>query len=147
VPGPGKSANQPNFNPDAVTDSGLDLAKKDISAMTFEELGDLVTLLEKCTVRGHPVERMGNCGAINRSYKATHANERGIDRTLTELDRVVRYQSMFKHEPRDRQFEDNINDRLRASAKESLAASIIRRDLLAKDVTPPDVSRNVSMPR
>jgi hypothetical protein len=149
APDAGTSAKQPNFNPEAVTDSGLDLAGKDIAAMTFNELRALVTLLETCTVREHPVERTGECGNANRRYKTTHANERGIDRTLIELERVVRYQSMFKQTgPRDTQHEDNINQRLRASAKASLAASSVQRDLqTAKGNAPPDVTQNVSMPR
>jgi hypothetical protein len=134
------STSHPAFNPEAVTDRALDVARADIAAMSVDELRVLVNLLNSCTVNNHPAERTGACGAANKHYKARYAKERQIDRTLAELDRVVRFQTMFKPVGRaNTDYEDRINSRLRAAAKTSLAA--------VEGATSPTVTRDASMPR
>lgn len=139
-----------NFNPGAVTDNGLELAAKDVTAMSFVEQRDLVGFLDACTVRGHAIDRTGRCGALRNRYKSAYAKDRNIDRSLQEFDRVVRFQRMFKSVgPRDTRYEDDINNRLRTVAKTSLAASTVQREMDANrgDQNAPTVSRDVSLSR
>lgn len=128
-----------NFNPEAVTDKGLDSAKTDILMMSASELRDLVALLEACSAGRHPVTRTGSCGAANRKYRSRYANDRSVDRTLTELDRTVRFQTMFKASQPDTRYEDSINDRLRNAAKSSLAVNTVQPGS-------PNVVRDVRLP-
>lgn len=116
--------------------------------MSVDELRALVALLDMCTKNDHPAERTGGCGAANRRYKVNYTKGRQIDRTLAELDRVVRFQNMFKQAgPRHTEYENRINSRLRLAAKTSLAAAKAVSDRQARGVAQPDLTRDASMPR
>jgi hypothetical protein len=146
----GPSASHPSFNPEAVTDRGLEVAGNDIAAMSIDELRALMALLDACTVNNHPAERKGKCGAENRLYQAKYAKERErqIDRTLAELERVVRFQNMFRQPgPRSTEFEDRINARLRVAARTSLAEANTESAGQTRGAAPPYVTRDASMPR
>ena len=136
------SSNPSHFDPDAVTDKGIDRAKADITEMSAYALRDLVTLFETCTARGHPTVRTGNCGAVNRRYRSNYAKDRSIDRTLAEFDRTVQFQSMFQRNgPVDTRYEDSINTRLRDAAKSSLTVRVIQPEISSS------VTRDVSTPK
>lgn len=136
----------PNFNPEAVTTHGLDRAAQDIRAMPADELRDLVSALNACTLNGHPIPRTGACAKANAQYQVRYARGRQIDRTLREFDRVVRFQNMFAQSgPRDTEYEDNINEKLRSAAKVSLAeAALVGQP--TRDADAPENSRDASMP-
>lgn len=133
------------FNPGAVTDRGLDAAVNDIAAMRSHELRSLTRVLDVCTANEHPKERVGKCGAVRRSYKSEFDQGRPIDLSLAELDRVVRFQHMFRTSGvPNTEYEDRINDRLRKSARLALATNELREQL-AVDSRQPDLTKDVKM--
>jgi hypothetical protein len=70
-------------------------------------------MFEVCTVNQHPVDRQGKCGAAAKRYKLAFAKDRAIDRAMAELERVVRFQKMFRTTGAiTTEYEDNTNKRL-----------------------------------
>jgi hypothetical protein len=120
----GTSAAAAEFHPEAVIDRSLDQASADITAMSPVELRRLVALFDQCTVKQHPVERAGQCAAASKRYKSEFGKNRAVDRAMTELERVVRFQHMFRAaDVTSTEYEDNINNRLRGAARLALAST------------------------
>jgi hypothetical protein len=120
----GQSSQGPDFHPEAVTDKGLGEAASEITAMQSTELRQLDALFDACTVGQHPALRQGKCAAATKLYKSSFGKDRAIDRALAELDRVVRFQHMFRgNEVASTEYEDNVNRRLRGSTALALAAT------------------------
>ena len=146
VPPPANTQPSGNFNPEAVTDSALDAAMKDLAAMTASELRSLVQVFDTCTANQHPLERIGKCGAVSRSYKSKYGRGRQIDRSIAELERVVRFQNMFRTTGvRSTEFEDHINNRLRKSARLALATNQLRERQARESGAQPDLTKDVRM--
>lgn len=118
------STQGPDFHPEAVTDRALAEAVSEIRVMPASELRQLDALFDTCTVTEHPIIRDGKCAAATRQYKSNFGKDRAIDRALAELDRVVRFQQMFRTSGvRFTDHEDNINNRLRSSTALALTAT------------------------
>jgi hypothetical protein len=88
------------------------------------------------------LERVGKCGAVNRVHRSKFVKGRQIDRSMTELERVVRFQNMFRRVS-DTEYEDHINNRLRSSTRLALATNELRerpsRENRAQPALPVDV--------
>ena len=136
-----------NFHPEAVTEDALDAAAKDIAAMAINELRSLTQVFKTCTASEHPLDRIGRCGAVNRAHQSKFAKARQIDRTLVELERVVRFQSMFRTSVPTTEYEDRINNRLRTSTRLALTDSDLRERQLRESSAQPDLTRDVKMAR
>jgi hypothetical protein len=64
-------------------------------------------------------------GAASKRYKLAFGKDRAIDRAITELERVVRFQRMFRTNGAvTTEYEDNINKRLRGTAALALVSSL-----------------------
>jgi hypothetical protein len=120
----GTSAAAAEFHPEAVIDKSLDQASADITAMSPTELRRLVAMFDQCTFKQHPAERAGKCAAASKRYKSEFGKNRAIDRALAELDRIVRFQRMFRTaDVTSTEYEDSINSRLRGAARVALAST------------------------
>jgi hypothetical protein len=120
----GTSAAAAEFHPEAVIDRSLEQASADITAMPTTELRQLVTMFDQCTFKQHPADRAGKCAAASKRYKSAFGKNRAIDRALAELERIVRFQRMFRtSDATSTEYEDNINTRLRGAAKLALATT------------------------
>jgi len=126
-PGPSRTPSRAHspagaqFNPGAVIDTSLDRASLDITEMSASELRALVSMFDRCTFNQHPWDREGACGAASKRYKQTFGKDRAIDRAITELERIVRFQKMFRGTGASTEYEDRINKRLRGAAALALA--------------------------
>jgi hypothetical protein len=137
-----------DFNPGAVTDRGLDAAANDLAAMASNELRSLVQLFDACTANSHPLERVGKCRAVSLSYRSKFGRGRAIDQSLAELDRVVRFQHMFRTTGiANTEYEDRINDRLRKAVTLSLATNELRERQIQAVGDEPDLTKDVKMAR
>jgi hypothetical protein len=117
----GTSAAAAEFHPEAVIDKSLDQASAEITAMSPAELRRLVAMFDQCTFKQHPAERAGKCAAARKQYTSEFGKNRAVDRALAELDRVVRFQRMFRTaNVTSTEYEDNINNRLRGAARLAL---------------------------
>jgi hypothetical protein len=120
----GTSAAAAEFHPEAVIDRSLEQASADITAMSAAELRQLVTMFDQCTIKQHPTDRAGKCAAASKRYKSEFGKNRAVDRALAELERIVRFQRMFRTAAgTSTEYEDNINSRLRGAAKLALAST------------------------
>jgi hypothetical protein len=145
---PAKDNRQPdiNFHPEAVTDGALDTATTDIAALTIGELRSLLQVFDACTANEHPLERVGKCGAVSRLYRSRYSAGRQIDRSISELERVVRFQNMFRtSRAPSTEYEDRINNRLRTSARLALATNERRERQARESAAQPDVTKDVRM--
>ena len=134
-----------NFHPEAVTTDALNAAAADIAAMTTSEVRSLVQVFKACTANEHPLDRSGKCGSVSRLHKAKYLKTRQIDRSLVELERVVRFQTMFRTSVPTTEYEDNINNRLRAAARLALTAGELRERHARESGTQPDLTKDVRM--
>ena len=134
-----------NFHPEAVTSGALDSAAADIAAMTANELRSLVQVLNACTANDHPLDRVGKCGAVSRVYRSKYLKARQVDRSLAELERVVRFQNMFRTSVPTTDYEDRINNRLRAAASAALTTTALREQRPRGRGAQPDLSKDVRM--
>ena len=146
APTPDNTQPDNDFHPEAVIDSALDSAAGDIAAMTTSELRSLLLVFKTCTANEHPLERVGKCGAVSRVHRAKYVKERQIDRSLTELERVARFQNMFRTSPiPSTEYEDRINNRLRSSARLALATNELRERQARESGGQPDLTKDVRM--
>jgi len=146
IPTKGDSQADNNFHPEAVTDDALDAATVDIAAMATNELRSLLQVFKVCTGNEHPLERVGKCGAASRLYKSKYGKERQIDRSIAELERVVRFQNMFRtSRAPSTEYEDHINNRLRTSARFALATNERRERQARESGAQPDFTMDVKM--
>lgn len=114
------------FNPGAVIDTSLAQAFQDIRVMSVPEMGEFLGMFNLCTRSGHPMDRQGKCGAASKRYHLTYGKNRPIDQAITELERVVQFQSMFRTTGNGAtEYADSINERLQATAAEAMVTSII----------------------
>jgi hypothetical protein len=114
-----------DFNPGAVTDQALATAAQDITAMSAPEVREFVGMLDLCTVNGHRADRQGKCKTASEHYRRKYGKDRAVDRAIAELERVVRFQKMFRATGAvTTEYEDNINKRLRGQAALALTTSM-----------------------
>lgn len=134
-----------NFHPEAVTSDALDAAAADIAGMTMTELRSLVQMFKACTTNDHPLDRVGKCGAVARAHRARYQKARQVDRSLGELERVVRFQNMFRTSVPTTEYEDRINNRLRVAARLALATIELRERNARESGSQPDLTSDVRM--
>jgi len=134
-----------NFHPEAVTTDALNSAAADIAAMTTSEVRSLVQVFKACTANEHPLDRSGKCGSVSRLHNSKHLKARQVDRSLVELERVVRFQSMFRTSVPTTEYEDNINNRLRAAARVALTSGELRDRHARESGAQPNLTKDVRM--